>query len=245
MQLLDLQTRAWKRLVGLGLAADEQRFAAEQNARLVSNAERYYRAMFRAGPGSWNQRDQHMFETLEALREHLSHQLGSDARLVVWAHNSHVGDASATAMTLSGQTNLGEMVRRAYPDRALLVGLQTAEGEVVAASDWDEPAQSMRVQAPLEESHERLFQLCAADNLLLDLRPTNAATAFLAERRLQRAIGVVYRPQTERQSHYLQGSLTGQFDFVLHFDRTTGVSPLPALETAKAPDLDETYPSGL
>lgn len=244
-QLLDLQNRAWKRLVGLGLAADEQRFAAEQNARLVSNAERYYRAMFRAGPDSWNQRDQHMFETLEALREHLGHQLGDEARLIVWAHNSHVGNAAATDMAGSGQTNLGELVRRQYGERALLVGLQTAEGDVIAADDWDEPARSMVVRPPLDGSYEAIFQGCSAEDLLLDLRPKNAATEFLADPRLQRAIGVVYRPESERQSHYLRASLPAQFDFVVHFDRTTGVTPLAPLTAATQRDLDETYPSGL
>lgn len=244
-QLLDLQNRAWKRLVGLGLAADEQRFAAEQNARLVSNAERYYRAMFRAGPESWNQRDQHMFDTLEALRGHLSHQLGSEAALIVWAHNSHVGDAGATEMAAGGQTNLGELVRRQYGAKALLVGMQTATGEVLAADDWDEPGKVMAVQPPIPGSFERLLQECSSPDALIDLRATNPATELLAERRLQRAIGVVYRPATERQSHYLESSMARQFDFLLHFDRTSSVSPLAPLDAPPARDPDDTYPSGL
>lgn len=243
-QLHDMQNRAYRRLVGLGLVADEQRFCAEQNARLVRNAEEYYRAMFRGRPNSWNVRDHHMFETLEALGDHLSHQLGEPAGIVVWAHNSHVGNGAATEMGARGEVNIGKLARDKYGDQALLVGFSTATGEVTAAADWDCPAECMSIREPLGGSQEAIFQAVAHERFLLDLRGPGPVATQLAEARLQRAIGVIYRPQTERHSHYYYSRLAEQFDFMLHFDRTEALQALP-LQPVHGVDVPETFPSGL
>ncbi|SDS88445.1 Erythromycin esterase homolog [Halopseudomonas xinjiangensis] len=244
-QVMELQNQSQRRLLRLGMVAGEEQFAAEQNARLVRNAEEYYRAAFSGGQNTWNLRDGHMFETLQALRSHLSHQLGRDAPVVVWAHNSHIGDASATDMGRRGELNIGQLAREHYGDKALLVGFSTAEGEVTAASDWDSPAELKRVRTPLADSYERIFQQVDADSFLLDLRQQNEMTELLAEPRLQRAIGVIYRPETERQSHYFRSSLPRQYDFMVHFDWTVALQSLtdPSGELDQEPA--ETYPSGL
>lgn len=246
-QLLELQDQAWKRITNLGLIVGEQRFCAEQNARLVQNAREYYRAMFRGRPSSWNLRDGHMFETLEALREHLSQQLGEDAKIVVWAHNSHIGNAAATEMSRRGEYNLGQLVRTKYPNDSLLVGLCTAEGEVTAASDWDAPAERKTVRTPLAGSYEGVFQQVRHGRFMLDLRADNEATRLLGEARLQRAIGVIYQPETERHSHYFQSRLPEQYDFILHFDHTEALVALEQEAAAPIPDPvpGDTYPSGM
>ena len=246
-QLLELQDQAWKRITNLGLIVGEQRFCAEQNARLVQNAREYYRAMFRGRPSSWNLRDGHMFETLEALRAHLSQQLGEDAKIVVWAHNSHIGNAAATEMSRRGEYNLGQLVRTKYPDDSLLVGLCTAEGEVTAASDWDAPAERKTVRTPLPGSYERVFQQARHRRFMLDLRADNEATRLLGEARLQRAIGVIYQPESERHSHYFQSRLPEQYDFILHFDHTEALVALEHEAAALIPDPvpGDTYPSGM
>ncbi|HDZ55965.1 MAG TPA: erythromycin esterase family protein [Pseudomonas xinjiangensis] len=244
-QLMDLQGKALQRLTGLGLVEDEQRFCVEQNARLVSNAEKYYRAMFRGRPSSWNLRDSHMFQTLEALREHLNHQLGREAGIVVWAHNSHIGNAAATEMGRWGEHNIGQLARESYGDKALLVGFSTAEGEVTAASDWDAPAERKRVRKPLAGSYESLFQRARCNRFMLDLREQNEAARLLAEPRLQRAIGVIYRPETERQSHYFQSRLPEQYDFMIHLDETRALVPLHDEANPAHNEPDNTYPSGM
>ncbi|SDR71813.1 Erythromycin esterase homolog [Halopseudomonas litoralis] len=243
-QLQEMQTRAFRRLEGLGLVSDEQRFCAEQNARLVRNAEEYYRAMFRGRPNSWNIRDGHMFETLEALRSHLSHQLGEPAGVVVWAHNSHVGNAAATEMGARGELNMGQLARERYGDDALLVGFSTATGDVTAASDWDVPGERKQIRQPLAGSYEALFHTVAHERFLLDLRGPGSLATQLAEARLQRAIGVIYRPETERHSHYYYSRLAEQFDFMLHYDHTRALQPL-AMPEVQSADIAETWPSGL
>lgn len=247
-QVMELQNQAQRRLLGLGLVAGEEQFAAEQNARLVRNAEGYYRAAFGGHESSWNLRDSHMFETLQALRAHLSHQLGRDAPMVIWAHNSHIGDASATEMGRRGEHNIGQLAREHYGDKALLIGFSTAEGEVTAASDWDSPAQVKRVRAPLADSYERVFQQVSADSFMIDLRQHNEMNELLSEPRLHRAIGVIYRPESERQSHYFRSTLTRQYDFLVHIDWTAALRSLsdPSGETGGVgQEPAETYPSGL
>ncbi|WP_223825063.1 erythromycin esterase family protein [Pseudomonas profundi] len=243
-QLMDMQGKALQRLTGLGLVADEQRFCAEQNARLVLNAEEYYRSMFRGEASSWNLRDGHMFETLEALREHLSYQLGGEAGVVVWAHNSHIGNAAATDMGRHGEFNIGQLAREKYGSDALLVGFTTATGEVTAASDWDAPAERKSIRPPLAGSYELLFQEASPTDFLLDLRESNALTDALSESRLHRAIGVIYRPETERQSHYFFSRLPEQYDFVLHFDETHALQALAKEPLTAHAEPDDTYPSG-
>ena len=244
-QLMDMQGKALQRLVGLGLVADEQRFCAEQNARLVRNAEEYYRSMFRGEASSWNLRDGHMFETLEALRDHLSYQLGGEAGVVVWAHNSHIGNAAATDMGRHGEFNIGQLAREKYGSEVLLVGFTTATGEVTAASDWDAPGECKTVRPPLAGSYEKLFQDAAPSNFMLDLRGDNALTEALSESRLHRAIGVIYRPETERQSHYFFSQLPEQYDFVMHYDETHALQALAKGTPAPSAEPDDTFPSGL
>jgi erythromycin esterase-like protein len=218
-------------------------FFAEQNARLVRNAEQYYRSMFGGRARSWNLRDRHMMETLQALAGHLS-RAGDDAKIVVWAHNSHLGDARATEMSRHGELNLGQLVRESWPDSSVLIGLSTFEGTVTAASDWDTAAERKRVRPALEDSYEALFHQLGGGNFWLDLHQPAVAEALRGPR-LQRAIGVIYRPGTERQSHYFEADLSRQFDHLLHFDDTRAVKPLELTAGWHNGDLPEAYPSGL
>lgn len=241
-QLLDLQRRAAECASRDGRIAADEYFFAEQNARLVRNAEEYYRAMFGGRVESWNLRDTHMMETLEALLAHV-HQTSGSARAVVWAHNSHLGDARATQMSEGGELNLGQLVRQKYGPQAFLVGFTTHTGTVTAASNWDEPAQRKRVRPSMAGSYERLFHDAGMDRFLLLLREGSVREA-LREERLERAIGVIYRPETERLSHYFRARLPEQFDAVLHIDQTTALEPLERWAFDEV-DLPETYPSGI
>ena len=203
---------------------------------------RYYRAMFGGRVESWNLRDTHMKETLEALLAHLR-QTSGDARAVVWAHNSHLGDARATQMGDIGELNLGQLVRQAYGDTAFLVGFTTHTGTVTAASNWDEPAQRKRVRPSMMGSYERLFHDAGVSQFCLLLRDGPARDA-LRDPRLERAIGVIYRPESERVSHYFRARLPDQFDAVLHIDETSALEPLERWAHDEV-DLPETYPSGM
>ena len=225
------------------LAADDQ-FFAEQNALVVTNAERYYRAMFAGDTSSWNLRDRHMDGVLASLSEFLGRRQGR-GKVVVWAHNSHVGDARATEMGAMGQLNLGELARRRIGSNAVLVGFTTHHGTVTAASNWDEPAQRMTVRPALPGSVEALFHEVGVRNFVLDLSRENVAVSALRAPRLERAIGVIYRPRTERQSHYLQASLSEQFDVVLHYDGTRAVEPMERTGSWERGEVPETYPAGV
>jgi erythromycin esterase-like protein len=228
-----------------GEVAEDDFFSAEQNARLVANAERYYRAMFRGRVSSWNLRDTHMAETLHAVIERLERD-GEHARVCVWAHNSHLGDARATAMGRGGEINVGQLVRDRYGAYACLVGFTTYSGTVTATHDWDEPARRRAVQPALPGSIEALFHDIEPPNFLLDLRDESVRAA-LAEEYLERAIGVIYRPETERQSHYFEVTLPSQFDLVVHLDETKALKPLEKLRGWEAGEgeVPETYPSAL
>lgn len=209
-------------------------FHAERNARVVLAAEQYYRAMYRGATASWNLRDRHMFETLKALLEHR----GPDARALVWAHNSHLGNAGATEMGWSGQTNLGELCRTAFGRDAVLIGQSTDRGEVAAADNWDEPMQIKTVLPSRADSWERLFLQAGQPAALYDWRGSERAElrAALMAPRLERAIGVIYRPRTERVSHYFHAELGEQFDAWLWFEQTRAVSPLRGSSEAGVPD---------
>lgn len=245
LQLVDLHLKRHTYMLRDGFVAEDAFFSAVQNARLVQSAERYYRAMFRGRPNSWNLRDEHMFHTLKELAAHLGKRLGRPARIAVWAHNSHTGNAAATEMGRRGEFNIGQLVRAAYGGRALLVGFSTSRGTVTAASDWDEPAQTIRVNPPFPGSYEDIFHRVSHKRFLLDLRRGRMAEDLLMQPRLQRAIGVVYRPMTERQSHYFHTRLPEQFDFMIHIDETSAVEPLPALMHGRRGEMDETYPYGV
>jgi erythromycin esterase-like protein len=220
-----------------GSIDEDRRFYAEQNARLVANAEAYYRAVFRGGVESWNLRDRHMAETLDALVGHLERTRGP-AKVIVWAHNSHLGDARATELGQAGELNVGQILRERYGDDVLLVGFSTHTGTVTAASDWGGPAERKRVRPALAGSWEELFHNLQAPDLLL-------GTGDLEGRRLERAIGVVYSPETDRISHYFHARLAGQFDLVLHIDATNAVEPLEPTRDWEAGELPETYPWGV
>ena len=224
--------------------AEDEFFFAEQNARLARNAEAYYRTMYRGGVSSWNLRDRHMMETLQALSTHLSQRLDEDAKLVVWAHNSHLGDARATSMGRAGELNLGQLVREAEGKKAFLVGFTTYDGEVTAASDWDAPSERKRVRPALLGSYEHLFHRVGPERFFLPLRDPGEALGGLGEERLERMIGVIYRPQTERQSHYFHCDLLRQFDAVVHLDRTSALEPLEPTGEWSRGEPAETYPFG-
>jgi erythromycin esterase-like protein len=227
-----------------GRGAADEFFFAEQNARLVRNAEHYYRSMFRSDVSSWNTRDEHMVETLVELLTHLRARDGR-AKVVVWAHNSHLGDARATDMGRRGEINIGRRLREEFPGKCLLAGFTTYTGSVTAASGWHLPAERKAVQPGLDGSYEKLFHQVGIPRFWLDLTLDNPAVKALREPRLERAIGVIYRPETERQSHYFKCCLPEQFDVLLHFDETRAVEPLDASEQWQAADAAETYPAGL
>jgi erythromycin esterase-like protein len=219
-------------------------FYAQQNARLVKNAEEYYRTMFRGRVSSWNLRDSHMAETLDALARHLSKD-GEPAKIVVWEHNSHIGDARATEVGELGEWNVGELARKAYDGQTRLIGFSTYEGFVTAASEWDGPAEHKRVRPGMPGSYEELLHNTGIERFLLPIRGNDAAQAALMDRKLERAIGVIYLPRTERQSHYFSAQMAVQFDAVIHIDRTTAVTPLDPGGGWHAEEPPETYPGGL
>jgi erythromycin esterase-like protein len=242
-QLRDLQRRAEEYLRRDGFVAEDEFFFAEQNARLVKNAERYYRSMFQDRVSSWNVRDQHMAETLNALVAHLSKHK-TQAKIVVWEHNSHLGDARATEMGQAGELNVGQLVRERYGREAILIGFTTYRGTVTAASEWDGPTERKVVRPALADSYEALFHEVGVPRFLVTWNDPHVA-AELRDRRLERAIGVIYLPATERLSHYFSASLPAQFDAVLHFDETQAVEPLDRPSGWIASDAPETFPTGL
>lgn len=246
--LQDLQQRAFDYMQADGASAEDAFFYAQQNARLVKNAEEYYRTMFRGRISSWNLRDSHMAETLDALARHLSRD-GSPAKIVVWEHNSHIGDARATEIGRQGEWNVGELARKAYGQDACLIGFTTHHGRVTAASEWDGPAEHKHVRPGMPGSYEHLFHsVCRSagiDRFFLPLRNPGPARDVLMEERLERAIGVLYLPRSERQSHYFMAQLPRQFDAVIHIDQTSAVTPLDATSGWHSDEPPETYPQGL
>jgi erythromycin esterase-like protein len=223
---------------------DEALFNALQNARLVKNAEEYYRMMFLAEESTWNLRDRHMVDTLDALVGHLKRK-GRRPRIAVWAHNSHLGDARATEMAARGELNVGQLVRQRYHDDAALIGFTTHRGTVTAASDWEQPAERKNVRPGLPDSYEATFHDTGLDRFMLPCRAGETVPGALRDPHLERAIGVIYRPDTERRSHYFYARLGLQFDAIVHFDQTRAVQPLDrssGWETTEAPD---TFPTGM
>jgi erythromycin esterase-like protein len=243
-QLIDLQRKAAEYIGKDGRIAEDAYFYAEQNARLVENAEEYYRTMYHGRVSTWNLRDTHMMETLDALLSHLSKQNNQQAKIVVWAHNSHLGDARATQMGRGGELNLGQLVREKYGHEACLIGFTTYSGTVTAASDWGGEPERKRVRPALDDSYEDLFCEVDAENFILNLRQQEAAEC-LREERLERAIGVIYRPQTERISHYFGARLSEQFDAVIHFNETRALEPLERNPGWEQGELPDTYPTGM
>jgi erythromycin esterase-like protein len=246
-QLVELRKRVADYASRDGRVAADDFFFAEQNARLVKNAEEYYRSMFRGSVSSWNVRDRHMAETLESLSTHLA-MVGQQAKVVVWEHNSHLGDARATEMGQRGELNVGQLVRERHGSSSVLIGFSTYTGTVTAASDWNAPAERKRVRSALKDSYESLFHEVGIPRFQISLRERSPLKSTLKEPRLERAIGVIYRPETERQSHYFYARLADQFDALMHFDETRAVEPLertPEWNMEEAGEPAETFPSGL
>src|SRR5205807_3721616 len=241
-QLIELRRQAADYASRDGRVAQDEFFLAEQNARLILNAEKYYRSMFRGRVESWNLRDRHMAETLGALVTHLNMQ-GQTAKIAVWEHNSHLGDARATYMADYGELNVGQLVRERYGSEAVLVGFTTYTGTVTAASDWDGPAERKRVRPALEDSYEASFHDAETANVFLPLRDDRLASVALRDPRLERAIGVIYLPRTERQSHYFDARLSDQFDAVIHFDETRALEPLERYALWESGEAPETFPT--
>jgi erythromycin esterase-like protein len=240
-QLVEMHRRAAEYARRDGRIAADEYFYASQNARLVLNAEKYYRSMFRGRVLSWNLRDRHMVETLESLRRFL----GADAKIIVWAHNSHLGDARATHMGQEGEWNVGQIVRELHSRNAVLIGLTTHHGTVTAASNWDGPAERKLVRPALGNSYEALFHEVEFPRFLLCFREKDCVADGLRQPLLERAIGVIYRPETERASHYFQARLSAQFDAVLHLDETRAVEPLERTTEWEAGEVPETFPTGI
>ncbi|MEO7099644.1 MAG: erythromycin esterase family protein [Luteolibacter sp.] len=243
-QFVDLRAKEIKYLSHNGPASADEFFFAEQNARVVKNAEEYYRKMFDSEASSWNQRDEHMMETLVSLMAHLQSHHGS-AKVVVWAHNSHLGDARATEMASRGELNLGQLTRQTFPGQCKLIGFTTSIGSVTAASGWHLSEERKLVRPALEGSYEHLFHQVGIPKFWIDLTEETPAVTALKEPRLERAIGVVYLSDTERRHHYFDANLAGQFDAVLHFDQTRAVEPLEKTAAWSQDEVPETFPVGL
>ena len=242
-QLIELRRKADAYLRRDGWVADDEFFFAEQNARLVRNAEEYYQQMYRAEVSSWNLRDRHMAGTLDALIEHLDRQR-TRTKIVVWVHNSHVGDARSTEMGHRGELNVGQLARQRYGKESVLIGFTTYDGTVTAASEWGGPAERKRVRTAAADSHEAFLHQNDDKDFWLDTA-LPAVHAALSVPRLERAIGVIYRPQTERGSHYFHARLGEQFDAVIHLDHTRAVEPLDRTSLWDRGEPPETYPSGI
>lgn len=243
IQLVELQRHAMQYAVKNHLKAQDEFFNAEQNARIAKNAERYYRNMFQGHVRSWNLRDTHMTNTVEMIRSHVE-QTGKKPKLIVWAHNSHLGDARATDRSRMGEVNIGQLLRERYGDEVYSVGFTTHTGTVTAASEWDKPSIIKRVRPSIPGSWENLFHSTEIPRFILNLRNPDAKR-IMNQKLLQRAIGVIYMPQSERQSHYFQAQIVEQFDSVIHIDQTQAVSPLDPSAEWEIGELPETYPSAL
>ncbi|AUB40046.1 Erythromycin esterase [Nostoc flagelliforme CCNUN1] len=240
-QLMELQRRIGDYAGRDGQVAEDEFFYAQQNARLVKNAEEYYRSMFQGQVLSWNIRDRHMAETLDHLAAHLDKQ-GNPSKIVVWAHNTHLGYVRATDMGIAGELNVGQLVRDKYGDDTVLVGFTTYTGTVTAASLWGGVPELKQVRPALSDSYEALFHEVGLPQFLLNLRKENQAVTGLEKPRLERAIGVIYQPETERKSHYFYARLPDQFDAVIHIDDSRGVQPIDCTSHLDTTELPETFP---
>jgi erythromycin esterase-like protein len=235
-QLVEMRRRSVELASRDGRVEPDDYLFAEQNARLVQNAERYYRAMFGGRSESWNVRDEHMADTLAWLRQNRP-----EAKIVVWAHNSHLGDARATEMATRGERNVGQLMRERFGQDVFLIGFTTYSGEVTAASEWEAAAERKIVRSAVGGSYEALFHRTGIPAFILSLRNRDVIHA-LNKPRLERAIGVIYRPETERMSHYFHSRMSGQFDAVIHIDRTMALIPFERTVAWETGEVPETYP---
>ncbi len=243
-QLIDLNKKFHRYLKENGSAADEF-FYIEQNALLVKNAEKYYRSMFDSRDASWNVRDMHMAETLGNLAKYLTKKLHYNAKIIVWAHNSHVGDARATESGSHGQLNLGQLVREKYDRKSVLIGFLTYSGTVTAASAWDDIAERRMIRPAIYNSYEYFLHNIGISDFFIIFRDMEEMASIIDNNLLERAIGVIYAPQTERTSHYFYANLPKQFDAVIYLDNTTAITPLETTAVWHKGEVFETFPSGL
>src|SRR5437667_10157359 len=240
-QLVDMSRRAAELASRDGRLDPDEFFIAEQNARVVKNAERYYRAMFSGRVSSWNLRDRHMAETLDHLISHL----GLSSKIVIWAHNSHQGDARATEVFQQGELNVGQLIRQKYGNAAVLIGFTTYTGTVTAASNWDGPAEEKQVRSALSDSFAAMLHATYVPHFLMIFRGNEFLSGILKQERLEQAIGVIYLPQSERVSHYFHARLADQFDALIHIDNTNALQPLEITKPKEAGEVPETYPSAV
>ncbi|MHA6794234.1 erythromycin esterase family protein [Pseudonocardia bannensis] len=241
-QLADMQHHALEYARRDGWPAEDELFYAEQNAHTVKNAAEYYRSMYTGRSSSWNLRDRHMVDTLDAVAAHLTRQRGEPAKIVVWAHNSHLGDARATESTVRGELNVGQLMRERHGLDCRTLGFTTYTGTVTAADQWGGAAQRKWVRPALPGSTEELFHEVGVKEFLIPFGVAPHAAEVLRAVRLERAIGVIYRPETERQSHYFQARMADQFDAVIHIDDTRAVEPLERTAHWETGEVPETYP---
>lgn len=244
-QLFEMQRRTFSDAAKDAGTAAERRFVAEQNARVVASAEEYYRTMIEADVSSWNQRDSFMYTTIERVMDYLGASSPMPAKIVIWAHNSHVGDARATTLGGGRELNIGQLMREHHQRDCVLIGFTTSEGTVTAASQWHGDAERKRVRSPLEGSWEAFFHAAGIPNFYLDLEAGSRTYPALSAVQLERAIGVIYRPKTELHSHYLYARIAEQFDGLFHFDQTRAVEPLDRSARWEAGEVPETFPSTL
>lgn len=242
-QLVALRAKTADYLRRDGMDAFDEAFFAEQNAVVVRDAEEYYQQMYRAEVSSWNLRDRHMAATTEALLDHLGH-LHPLPRLAIWEHNSHVGDARATAMGRRGELNVGQLARQRHDGQAVLVGFTTYSGTVTAARDWGAITERRHVRPARPDSYEAQLHATGLDRFWIDCAEPRVRGA-LETARLERAIGVIYRPETELQSHYFPAQLADQFDVVIHLDETRAVEPLDRTPHWERGEPPETFPTGV
>ena len=243
-QLIDLQRNSLVHSRMDGFAALDRFFDAEQNARVVKDAEEYYRAMFGDSVSSWNLRDQHMMETFVALSGHLGLRK-TPAKMVVWAHNSHIGDARATAMGQAGEWNIGQLARQRYGDDCRSIGFTTYSGTVTAASEWDGPTRKIPVRPARADSYESLMHDIGIPAFTLNLQKRSRVADSLRSPMRERAIGVIYRPESELASHYFEASLSDQFDAIIHFDESCAVEPMELEAEKSYGEPAETFSSGI
>ncbi len=234
-EILDLLETLSEKRLSQEAAKNSALFSAFQNAKIIQSAEKYYRKMYEGRVDSWNLRDRHMFETLLALLDFY----GPESKAVVWEHNSHIGNAAATEMGFFGEQNVGEFCKRHFGDLAYSLGFLTDHGTVAAAHEWDAPVEIKKLLPARFGSYEELFHQAGEKNFFLPLKKMKPE---LSEARLERAVGVIYRPETERLSHYFNADLTRQFDEICWIDETHAVEPLPFV---KEVDASDTYPFGL
>lgn len=242
-QLVELQERSGEFLQRDGKIAEDELFYAEQNALVARNAEKYYRAMYRGRPNTWNLRDTHMMETLDNIMAHVQKQ-GEQAKAVVWAHNSHLGDARATQMSRRGELNIGQLARERHGGAVFSIGFTTYSGWVTASDDWGGITKRKRVRPGMEGSYERLFHESEVGDFALLFKTDRQLSRELNKGLLERAIGVIYLPETERYSHYFVADIADQFDAVIHFDETSALEPLDRTSEWDEGELPETYPTG-